>query len=181
MPALSLPLLVAALLCAPLAARGEGERPIPVRPGTDAAALIAELGQGRPLLLHFWATWCEACRDEFPKLRALLLGLPARGMAVGLVSIDRPDQLAEVRKQLEGYGVAALPSFLLDAPQPDPVAKALHEPRWDGALPATFLFDARGKRVRSFIGAADAKKLERAVRRLLRATSATPQTAPPKG
>ena len=27
--------------------------------------------QGRAVLLNFWATWCEPCREEMPSLEAL--------------------------------------------------------------------------------------------------------------
>lgn len=32
--------------------------------------------QGRPALLHFWATWCAPCRDELPRVLALASSLP---------------------------------------------------------------------------------------------------------
>ena len=52
------------------------------------------------------------------------------------------------------------------APEPDPVAAAVGEPKWDGTLPATFVFDARGKLQKSFIGITEPDKLEAAVRKL---------------
>ena len=30
--------------------------------------LSGELHQGKPILLHFWATWCAPCREELPAL-----------------------------------------------------------------------------------------------------------------
>ena len=140
--------------------------PLAVRPGADVARLPAELGQGRPVLLHFWATWCDACREEFPKLKKLLLGLPERGVAVGLVSIDAPAQASLAAEFLDRYGLASLPSVLLDAPKPDPVAQAVGDPKWNGTLPATFLFDGRGKLAKGFVGAANPRQIERALRRL---------------
>ena len=103
-------------------------------------------------MLHFWATWCDACRDEFPRIRRLLNALPARHIGVLLVSIDRPEKIDLVERDLRRYGVARLPSVILDAPDPEPVAKAVGEPRWDGTLPSTFVFDSRGKLRKSFLG-----------------------------
>ena len=135
-----------------------------VRPVADAPKLAFETGHGRPAVLHFWATWCDACRDEFPRLRKLLNGLPARGVGVLLVSIDRPEKLDRVKRDLRRFGVARLPAVVLDAPDPDPVASAVGESSWDGTLPSTFVFDAQGKLRKSFIGRTDPAALERALR-----------------
>lgn len=136
------------------------------RPASSAAGLALEVGRGKPTVLHFWATWCGACRDEFPRIRKQLLALPAQGVAVALVSIDKPADLAKVKRDLQRFGVAALPCILLDAPDPEVVAKALGDDKFDGSLPSTVLFDARGKRVRSFIGQTDPKALGAAVAEL---------------
>lgn len=140
--------------------------PMPVRPIAEAPKLVADVGQGKPVVLHFWATWCGACRDEFPRLRPSLLKLPSRGVAVALVTIDRPDDREKAEEMLRHFRLDKLPALLLDAPDPDPVAKAVGDPKWDGTLPATFVFDARGKLARSFIGMTDPAKLEAAIRKL---------------
>lgn len=160
--------LALALVLAAGGAEGPPRRsqPITIRSGDKAAEIVRDVGQGRPVLLHFWATWCDACRDEFPKLRPLLLGLEARGVGVALVSIDAPALAITAQDQLERWGLGGLPSFLLDAPSPDPVAAAIGSRKWTGTLPATFLFDARGRLAKSFIGAADPARVEKSLRRL---------------
>ena len=139
-------------------------RPLPVRPASDASSLAREAGHGRPAVLHFWATWCDACRDEFPRIRKLLNELPARNVGVLLVSIDRPDKLDQVKRDLRRFGVSRLPAVVLDAPDADPVVKAVGEPAWDGTLPSTFVFDSEGKLRKSFLGRTDAAALDKAVR-----------------
>jgi peroxiredoxin len=42
------------------------------------------------------------------------------------------------------------------------------EPKWDGTLPATFVFDEKGKLRRSFVGRADPAALEAAIRAITR-------------
>jgi cytochrome c biogenesis protein CcmG, thiol:disulfide interchange protein DsbE len=144
--------------------------PMPVRRIEDAPHLVAEAAgkPARPVVMHFWATWCSACRDEFPALGPELLALPGRGVAVTLVSIDRPDDREKAEKMLVQYKLASLPALLLDAPGPDPVAKAMSRPDWDGTLPATFVFDAAGKLQKSFLGRAEPAAVEAAVRALMR-------------
>jgi peroxiredoxin len=143
---------------------------LPVLPAADASKLVADTAgkQARPVVLHFWATWCEACRDEFPSIRHELLGLPGRGVGVLLVSIDRPDHRAQARRMLGKFKLLSLPAVLLDAPEPDPVARAIGEPTWDGTLPATFVFDGNGKLSKSFVGRADPAALAAAVRAVKR-------------
>jgi len=112
---------------------------LPVLPASDASKLVADVAgkPARPVVLHFWATWCEACRDEFPSIR-------------------------------REYKLLSLPAVLLDAPEPDPVARAIGEPTWDGTLPATFVFDGNGKLSKSFVGRADPAALAAAVRAVKR-------------
>jgi thiol-disulfide isomerase/thioredoxin len=141
-PALALALSV--LVAAPAEPR--------VLPLSEASSLVRLAGSGKPVVLHFWATWCGACRDEFPRIRKTLATLQQKGVGVLLVSIDRPADLLKVKKDLRRFGVAALPSVVLDAPEPDPVATAVGDPAWDGTLPSTFVFDAGGKLKKSFIG-----------------------------
>jgi len=143
---------------------------LPVLPAADASKLVADAAgkPARPVVLHFWATWCEACRDEFPSIRRELLALPGRGVGVLLVSIDRPDHRAQARRMLGDYKLLSLPAVLLDAPEPDPVARAIGEPTWDGTLPATFVFDGNGKLSKSFVGRADPAALAAAVRAVKR-------------
>ena len=50
-------------------------------PLIDAAGYqkILEQYHGKPLLITFWATWCEPCRDEFPMLNELIKRVSAEG------------------------------------------------------------------------------------------------------
>lgn len=124
---------------------------LPVRPPGEVRKLI-EQGRGKAVVLHFWASWCDVCRGEFPRLRPRFRALAAQGARVELISIDLPEQSEKALAMLKEFGLARLPAILLDAPDPDPVAAAVGDPKWDGTLPATFVFDASGKLARSFIG-----------------------------
>ncbi len=45
--------------------------------------------RGKVVLLNFWATWCDACRDEIPALVALSRSLRGEPFAVVSVAMDR--------------------------------------------------------------------------------------------
>jgi cytochrome c biogenesis protein CcmG/thiol:disulfide interchange protein DsbE len=40
-------------------------------PALEGGSLSSEALLGRPVILNFWATWCQPCRKEFPVLNAL--------------------------------------------------------------------------------------------------------------
>lgn len=66
----------------------------------DGRAIALEQFRGRPLLLHFWATWCGVCRAEFPALVRLARDLGPEGLAVLAISEDREE--GAVRAFLRG-------------------------------------------------------------------------------
>jgi thiol-disulfide isomerase/thioredoxin len=43
---------------------------------------------GKVLVVDFWATWCEPCREELPALDQLARELGGRGLSVYAVSFD---------------------------------------------------------------------------------------------
>ena len=101
--------------------------------------------QGRVLVVNFWATWCEPCRDEMPSLQRLREKLDGRSFDVLAVNYG---ESREKVLQFLGKEKVALP-VLLD-PEME-TAKA-----WGvGGLPMTFLIDAEGRVRYSVFGERD--------------------------
>ncbi|QPJ63995.1 MAG: TlpA family protein disulfide reductase [Candidatus Nitrohelix vancouverensis] len=44
---------------------------------------------GKPLLLHFWATWCVPCREELPALQKLYESIDRNNLEIVAINIDR--------------------------------------------------------------------------------------------
>jgi len=116
----------------------------------------------RPLLLNFWATWCDPCREEFPdlvKLDADYKGKPLNFIAISIDDIS--DLKSEVPKFLNQMK-ATMPVVLLNMNDPEPAIK-LVDPAWDGQLPATFLYDKDGKVVFRHFGKIKPDELRAAI------------------
>ena len=88
----------------------ETARPIPERipdlslPDADGKTRRLAEFQGKPLLVNFWATWCEPCRREIPLLEQLRKERSGRGLEVVGIAIDmRPAVLAFARRMGMDY------------------------------------------------------------------------------
>jgi thiol-disulfide isomerase/thioredoxin len=152
-------LLASLWAVARLAAQG---RPAPV----DEAGYrkLLEAGRGQILLVDFWATWCEPCRAEMPQLVALEARYRGRGLKLITVSCDEPEQEADAARFLQQHQVRG-PSYIKRASSDEKFITAV-DAAWSGALPALFLYDRRGRKLRSFIGETDMGALETAIRKV---------------
>ena len=64
---------------------------------------LLEKYRGKPLLVTFWATWCEPCRDEFPMVVALAEQYRPQGLSVFGVSLDANADMHVVRRFLAEF------------------------------------------------------------------------------
>ncbi|MGZ5061308.1 MAG: TlpA disulfide reductase family protein [Usitatibacter sp.] len=147
------PLAAAFALAAAGAALAEGD----IKPWKDKAVLPLARSDlegravdlkalhGRVLVVNFWATWCEPCRDEMPSLQRLRAKLDKRPFDVLTVNFG---ESREKVSQFLGKEKIALPVLL------DPEKESARE--WGvGGLPMTFLIDAKGRVRYSVFGECD--------------------------
>jgi thiol-disulfide isomerase/thioredoxin len=91
--------------------------------------------RGRVVLVNFWATWCEPCREEMPSLERLQKQLGKESFVVLAVNVDEPE--ARIAKFL-----SAMPldfTVLLDA------GSALTRGWKVRVLPASFVIGPEGR------------------------------------
>jgi thiol-disulfide isomerase/thioredoxin len=123
----------------------------------------------RPLLINFWATWCDGCREEFPDL--VKIDNDYRGK-LNFVSISL-DEVTEINTAVPEFlkkMKAQMPVVLLNVKDPEPAIHAV-DATWDGALPATYLYDRDGKVVFKYFGAIKPAELRKAIDKQLAVSS----------
>ena len=128
--------------------------------GGDAAQ------EARPLLVNFWATWCDPCREEMPDLVKIDTEFRPRGLDFILVSAD---DISEIKTGVPAFLKkmnAAMPSYLLSTPDVE-AAMSLVDPKWGGELPATFLLDREGNIVFKHFGRVKLAELRPALEKAL--------------
>lgn len=149
--------LLAAFACSlalPALARSEwraystpgGQAPLPLSLN-DLAGRTVNLDslRGQVVLLNFWATWCEPCREEMPSMNRLQKKLAARGFKV--IGVN----LGEGRQRIEQFLRTTPVDFAILRDDDSAVSKAWRV----RVLPASFLIDRNGKLRYQLVGEAE--------------------------
>jgi len=128
--------------------------------------LISSDRQTKPLLINFWATWCDPCRDEFPDLVKVDQDYRGKGLDFIAISLDDTADIKSTVPEFLRQMKATMPVYLLNVNDPEPVIMAVDKD-WGGALPATFLYDAQGKVVFRHYGRVKTPELREAIEKLV--------------
>jgi thiol-disulfide isomerase/thioredoxin len=126
---------------------------------------ILEQYRGKPLVVTFWATWCEPCRDEYPMLNELAKLYAPLGLKVVGVNLDDDGDLILMRRFLVRYK-PVFPNYRKKAGAEATFRQAV-QPSWHGALPATFFYAKDGRQVGQVLGEGKRETYETAIRSLL--------------
>lgn len=98
---------------------------------------------GKPLLINFWATWCDPCRDEFPDL--VKLDNEYKGKIDFItISLDFPEDIKTAVPKFLAAMKAEMPTYVLITPDETAAIGSVNKD-WQGGLPFTILYDKDGK------------------------------------
>jgi thiol-disulfide isomerase/thioredoxin len=114
-------------------------------PDADGKEQPVEQWRGKVLVVNFWATWCEPCRDEMPRFMALQDQYGGKGLQFVGVAIDQADKVRRFTSEIQlnyptlvgGYGAIQL-------------SKSFGNQL--GALPFTVVVDRSGRVVHTQLG-----------------------------
>lgn len=107
---------------------------------------IVKERNGKVLLLNIWATWCVPCREEFPDLVKVASEFEKDKVEVIGISTDFPEDkkskiIPFLKKQKVNF------ANYISAFKNDEELINFINTDWNGALPATVIFDQTGKKV----------------------------------
>ncbi|MGH9716973.1 MAG: TlpA family protein disulfide reductase [Candidatus Acidiferrales bacterium] len=121
---------------------------------------------GKALMVTFWATWCEPCRDEYPMIVDLAKKYAPQGLAVVGVSLDENSDVNLVHQFL----AQARPDFPNYRQKSGIDVNAFYHgvnPAWHGTMPQTIFYGRDGHIARYLIGASPQMAFENAIRLIL--------------
>lgn len=122
--------------------------------------------RGKPVLVTFWATWCEPCRDEFPMIVELTKQYAPQGLSVFGVSLDNDADVHLVRHFL----AKNQPTFPNYRQKPGIDVDAFYRgvnPAWSGTMPETIFYGRDGRIAGHFVGEQPRAAFEQGIRAIL--------------
>jgi len=146
-------------------ARPAASEPVKLVKPEQYRARVVAAKTGRVVLVNFWATWCDPCREEMPALVSAAKRFSSKDLAVALVSTDSLKKTADVQKFL---AAGKIPFVCWQAKSSDPqrFIDAVDK-SWNGAVPYTLVYDRHGELVARLAGPQTEKSFGEAVRRAL--------------
>jgi thiol-disulfide isomerase/thioredoxin len=165
---MKLRLALAGLLVTAGLALATAQTPAPKDPellDTQGYQKLLQQYKGKPLLVTFWATWCEPCRDEYPMLNELAKQYAPQGLKVVGVSLDQDGDLILMRRFLARYK-PIFPNYRKKKGEEDAFVQAVL-PGWNGSIPASVFYAKDGQQIGHLVGAGDHDTYEAAIKMLL--------------
>ena len=152
--------IAAFVLCFSFAAHAQVKKPAPRKPAPKPAApqyaikvtLVDEVAlkklmtpNGKPLLVNFWATWCDPCREEFPDL--VKVDMQYKGKIDFItVSLDEVENISTTVPKFLTAMKSEMPPYLLKAADESTFIGSIAKD-WQGGMPFTALYSASGELV----------------------------------
>jgi thiol-disulfide isomerase/thioredoxin len=133
----------------------------------DLSAIKRVVHGGKPVLVHFWASWCGPCLDELPLIDKFARDARARGVDFVSLSLDDPKRAGERVVRTLAQRAPTLTRNIVHVDDPDGFINTI-DAEWEGAIPALFAYDPQGRLRGRLIGEASRRDLENLIARLVK-------------
>ncbi|MDH7605901.1 MAG: TlpA disulfide reductase family protein [Melioribacter sp.] len=121
--------------------------------------------KGKLLFLNIWATWCEPCREEFPAI--VKLSNEFKDVDFVGISVDFPEEIESKIKPFIKNNKVNFPVYVNSFSNDEELINMLNKD-WNGAIPATFIFDKSGKLISFIEGKKSYEEFEKNIKRARR-------------
>jgi thiol-disulfide isomerase/thioredoxin len=121
---------------------------------------------GKVFLINIWSTWCGPCKIEFPELVKLHNDYRDAGFEVVFISLDVQSEIDTKVKEFLLNNNVDFVTYWNNFPREDDFLNYIGN-EWDGAIPATFIYDKNGNLVSNFIGKKTYEYFKRQIEPLL--------------
>src|SRR5258706_10438821 len=109
--------------------------------------------KGKVVVLDFYATWCEPCRAETPRLVELQRQYAEQGLQVIGLNVGGEDDRDQVPSYAKEFGI----QYPLAFPDDDLADTYLSD---NQNIPQSFVFDRNGNLVKRFVGYSQSSGVE---------------------
>jgi len=128
--------LLATLLCSSACAGIELGQTAPNIEGSliDGKTFSLYNNKGKVVLVNFWASWCEPCREEMPAIESYLKKNKVKGFEVLAITVDKPADMEQAKQIMRNY------SFLFA--EKNQIDYSSYGRIW--RIPSSFIIDRQG-------------------------------------
>jgi thiol-disulfide isomerase/thioredoxin len=142
------------------------QKPLEVVDADRYLAHVAEF-HGKPLMVTFWATWCEPCRDEYPMVIELARQYAPKGLNVFGVDLD-DDAEEPLALRFLAKTQPVFTNYRKRTGKEEEFINRVNT-KWSGVLPATFFYSPDGRLVGQIVGEQKREAFVTAIEQLLAA------------
>ncbi|MFD2045901.1 thiol-disulfide oxidoreductase ResA [Ornithinibacillus salinisoli] len=106
--------------------------------------------KGKGVMLNFWGTWCEPCKDEMPYMEQLYPEYKEKGVEIVAVSLDATELVVD----------RFIDTYNLSFPVPHDKKNQVRDVYKIGPIPTTYFINSEGEIVEKIEGALSLQRLE---------------------
>jgi len=126
---------------------------------------IKKESAGKVMVINFWATWCKPCVEEFPDLIKIHHDFKNDNVKLILISLDFKEDIDSKLYLFLKNNNVDFTTYHLEVRNPDDIINYFDK-KWDGGIPATFIFDKSGNLQQYILGSRDFNFFEKEINKL---------------
>ena len=129
--------------------------------------VIRKANSGKVVLINLWASWCKPCVEEFPDLVKLYRNYKNENFELILISLDFKEEVdSKVIPFLKENNID-FSTYYIDVKNNVEDIINYFDKKWEGAIPASFIYDRNNTMVEVVIGGHHYSFFEAIIKKIL--------------